>query len=86
MVGGLLGRVFWVLSSWQETPRHTVPRTPGKGFNFHRPLEHLRVLPQELKKVAGGRRMVGAPLLKMLPAWLKPEPELEDRSAGENLI
>lgn len=30
--------------------------------------------------------MVGAPLLKMLPAWLKPEPELEDRSAGKNLI
>lgn len=54
VVGGLLGRVFWVLSSWQETPRHTVPRTPGKGFNFHRPLEHLRVLPRELKKVAGG--------------------------------
>lgn len=54
VVGGLLGRVFWVLSSWKETPRHTVPRTPGKGFNFHRPLEHLRVLPQELKKVAGG--------------------------------
>lgn len=54
VVGGLLGRVFWVLSSWQETPRHTVPRIPGKGFNLHRPLEHLRVLPQELKKVAGG--------------------------------
>lgn len=32
--------------------------------------------------------MVGAPLLKaaMLPAWLKPEPELEDRRARKNLI
>lgn len=54
VVGGLLGRVLSVLSSWQETPRHTVLRTPGKGFNFHRPLEHLRVFPQELQKVAGG--------------------------------